>query len=65
MYESDATQFLKQFLQSNPEVATERAKLRATWWDKNLVDEEQAGFKDARVNKKGYEYFPVPEKPVG
>lgn len=62
MYESDATQFLKKFLQENPEVAEQRGKLRATWWDKKLVDEEQTGFAEARVNKKGYEYFPVPEK---
>jgi hypothetical protein len=64
MYESDTTQFLKQFLAANPEVDQQRATLRATWWDKKLVEEEQQGFAEARVNKKGYEYFPVPEAPA-
>jgi Protein of unknown function (DUF3460) len=61
MYESDVTQFLKKFLQDHPEVNEQRATLRATWWDKKLVEEEQSGFRAAQVNKKGYEYFPVPD----
>jgi hypothetical protein len=61
MYESETTLFLKKFLAENPEVAASRMRLRATWWDRQLNADEQAGFAEAREAKKGYAYFPVPD----
>ena len=65
MYESDITKFMREFLEKNPEVASERARNRATWWDKTLDLNEQEAFRRAREAKKGYAYFDVPsQKPT-
>ncbi len=36
MYESDLTQFMKQFLAEHPEEVESQRKGRAIWWDKSL-----------------------------
>lgn len=60
-YESETTRFLRDLLSRHPEMEEQRHKNRATWWDKNLNPEEQAGFQAAEEVKPAYAYFPVPK----
>lgn len=57
-YQSEATQFLNQYLEKNPEVAAERLENRALLWDVELSAEEQEQFKAAKLPKKPYPYQP-------
>lgn len=56
MYESDFTQFMNAFLEKHPEIEASRREHRLTWWEKTLDEDEQAGFKAARVPQKPYVY---------
>jgi hypothetical protein len=38
MYESDATKFIRQFLDQHPEEMESQKKGRAVWWDKKPED---------------------------
>jgi Protein of unknown function (DUF3460) len=62
-YESETTRFLRDLLTQHPELEELRHKNRATWWDKNLNQEEQTGFQAAEEVKPAYAYFPVPKAP--
>lgn len=55
-YQSDATQFLNEYIQQHPEEAEQRLKNRALLWDVHLNPEEQAGFAAATIPKKPYTY---------
>lgn len=55
-YQSDATQFLNQYLEQHPEEAEQRLKNRGLLWDVTLNPEEEAGFEAAKLPKKPYAY---------
>lgn len=57
-YQSDATQFLNEYLRQHPEEAEQRLKNRHLLWDVELNAEEQAGFEAAKLPKKPYAYQP-------
>jgi hypothetical protein len=56
-YESDATQFIRDFLAKNPEVVEKQKVARATWWDKPQTLEEQRRAQESRVPQHGYVYY--------
>jgi uncharacterized protein DUF3460 len=59
-YQSEATQFIREFLAKNPQVVEQQKKNRATWWDK---PQDLATWKErseATVPQPGYVYFPLP-----
>jgi len=64
-YESEATRFLRELLDDHPELKSQRARNRATWWDKpqdlEALEEREA----ARVAQEGYVYFPRPKASGG
>ena len=62
-YESEATQFLRSLLDSQPELKSQRARNRATWWDKPQDLETQKEREESRVALTGYAYFPRPRAP--
>ena len=55
-YESDHTKFMRELLEKKPALAADQRKGRAIWWDKNLDDGEQKGFREARVEQSAYVY---------
>ncbi|MFS6937111.1 DUF3460 family protein [Neisseria animaloris] len=57
-YKSDATRFIDEFLEKNPQEAEQRLKNRSLLWDVELNSEEQAGFEAAKLPKKPYAYQP-------
>lgn len=57
-YKSEATQFLEEYLDKNPQEAEQRLKNRALLWDVELNPEEQANFAAAALPKKPYAYQP-------
>jgi hypothetical protein len=56
-YESEATRFIRDFLQKHPEVVEKQQKARATWWDRPQDLEQRKRLEQARVPKKPYEYY--------
>lgn len=58
MYQSEATKFLNELLEKNPDVAAQRMKLRATWWDRpqDLQTQRDRDASDAPASS--YVYFP-------
>lgn len=64
-YESEATRFLRELLDNHPELKSQRARHRATWWDKPQDLEALADREAARVAQEGYAYFPRPKAPRG
>ncbi|QJR14414.1 DUF3460 family protein [Usitatibacter palustris] len=61
MYESEATRFLKEFLAKNPQVAAQRPKLRATWWDRPQDPQTQREHEASDAPASSYVYFPPPK----
>ena len=61
MYESDATRFLKELLAKNPELAAERLRNRATWWEKPQDLQVQRERDESDVPQPSYVYFPRPK----
>lgn len=57
-YQSDATQFLNEYLEQNPQEAEQRLKNRQLLWDVTLSPEEQAQYEAAKLPKKPYAYQP-------
>ena len=56
-YVSDVTQFMKAFLENNPEVAQGQIEGRALLWDKKPLDMDEAQRNAAsRVKQKAYPY---------
>ena len=60
MYQSDATKFLNQLLETNPQLDEQRRKLRATWWDKPQDLEADRERAESNVPQPAYVYFPLP-----
>ena len=56
-YESDTTQFIRDFLNKHPEVVDKQRQARTTWWDRPQDFKERARLESAEVPKKGYEYY--------
>lgn len=60
-YESEAMLFLRTLL-NKPGSHEERMKLRATWWDKEAIDqEEQQTYHESEVKHDSYVYFSYPK----
>ncbi len=58
-YVSEYTNFMKDFLQSNPEVAKGQVEGRALLWDKAPIDlDERRRNEASRVQQKAYPYQP-------
>jgi hypothetical protein len=62
MYQSDATKFLNELLERNPQLDEQRRKLRATWWDRPQDLETQQERKASAVRAASYVYFPRPDE---
>lgn len=60
MYQSDATKFLNQLIETNPQLEEQRRKLRATWWDRPQDLEVQKERDESEVPASSYVYFPKP-----
>ena len=56
-YESDTTQFIRDFLNKHPEVVDKQRQARTTWWDRPQDFKERARLEDAEVPMKSYEYY--------
>lgn len=56
-YESEITQFIREFLQKHPDVVEKQKKARATWWDRPQNLAERKVLDEARSPKKAYEYY--------
>lgn len=63
-YESEATRFLRDLLDKQPELRELRSRNRATWWDRPQDPQEQRERAAAAVAQGAYVYFP-PLKPPG
>jgi len=59
-YQSEATAFIKEFLDRHPEVLEKQKRHRATWWDRPQTLEERAKVESAKVPQKGYVYYNNP-----
>ena len=55
-YQSDATQFINQLKQDNPQLEAQQLAGRALLWDKNVNYEVAAESSKARVQQKPYVY---------
>lgn len=55
-YESDLTQFMREFLAARPQVVEQQREGRALWWDKKLNLEEIKRGDESNVPQKGYVY---------
>ena len=55
-YQSEATQFLNEFIAQQPEEAEQRLKNRQLLWDVELNADEQQAFAESRIAKKPYTY---------
>ncbi|MGZ5041874.1 MAG: DUF3460 family protein [Usitatibacter sp.] len=65
MYVSDATRFIQEFLEKNPQVTEQQRKNRATWWDKPQDLETWEERAESTVPAASYAYFPLPERDAG
>ncbi|GAB3251158.1 DUF3460 family protein [Chitinimonas naiadis] len=57
-YVSEATQFLRDFLDKNPEVAKGQIEGRALLWDKQIDRSFEKAAEAAEVKQKAYVYQP-------
>lgn len=56
-YESEHTQFMRQWMAEHPEEVVVQKTGRALWWDKApLSPEEQQRLKESKVPQKAYVY---------
>ncbi|MDO4657350.1 DUF3460 family protein [Kingella sp. (in: b-proteobacteria)] len=55
-YQSEATQFLNEFIAQHAEEAEQRLKNRQLLWDVELNADEQQAFAESRIAKKPYTY---------
>lgn len=56
-YESEHTQFMRQWMAEHPEEVVVQKDGRALWWDKApLTPEEQRRLKESKVPQKAYVY---------
>jgi len=59
-YVSEATKFIREVLQKNPQIVEQQKKNRATWWDRPQDLETQKERDDAAVAQSSYVYYPLP-----
>ena len=62
-YVSEATRFLNDLLERNPELRELRRRNRATWWDHPQDLDVQQEREAARVTQGAYVYFPRAQAP--
>jgi hypothetical protein len=62
-YESEATRFLRELLDRQPELRELRSRNRATWWDRPQDPQAQRENEAAAVEQGAYVYFPRPQPP--
>lgn len=55
-YQSEATQFLNDYLEKHPEEAQRRLEHRGLLWDVTLNPEDEANFQAASLPRKPYFY---------
>lgn len=56
-YESEHTQFMRQWMAQHPEEVAEQQKGRALWWDKApQTPDEQQRLKESKEPQKAYVY---------
>jgi hypothetical protein len=55
-YESEHTQFMREWLAKHPEELAEQKKGRALWWDKPQTLAQREQFDAAAVPAKAYPY---------
>lgn len=60
MYESDVTKFVRNLLETQPELKDLQKKNRSTWWDKTLDRDQLQRNADSEAPKAPYAYFPLP-----
>lgn len=56
-YESELTQFLKQYKVERPDTDARQRAGRARLWDKPIDPELQEGYKAARIAQNPYVYY--------
>lgn len=59
-YESDFTQFMREFLEKNPHIPDQQRQNRATWWDRPVDLEALKRHKASQAPVQGYYYYPLP-----
>lgn len=59
-YVSEITQFIRDLLAKNPELAEQQRRLRATWWDHPQDLRTQAEHDASNLPAMGYPYFSAP-----
>lgn len=64
MYESEATKFLKDLLKKDPDLAAQRLRNRATWWDRPQDLQTQREHDESDIPASSYVYFPRPAAPT-
>ncbi|MDO5058648.1 MAG: DUF3460 family protein [Neisseria sp.] len=57
-YQSEATKFLNDYIEKNPQEAEQRLKNRSLLWEAKVSAKEQAGYDAAKLPKKPYAYQP-------
>lgn len=57
-YQSDATKFLNDYLEQNPQEAEQRLKNRDLLWQAKVSAAEQKAYDAAKLPKKPYAYQP-------
>jgi hypothetical protein len=65
MYESDVTKFVRELLESKPELQELQRQNRATWWDKQLDRDQLKRDAASEAPKAPYAYFPLPQADAG
>ncbi|HLS21461.1 MAG TPA: DUF3460 family protein [Paenalcaligenes sp.] len=56
-YESEITEFLKNYKKQHPDTEQRQREGRARLWDKFIDPELQEGFKEAKVAQDPYVYY--------
>jgi len=56
-YESDITEFLKNYKKQHPDTEQRQREGRARLWDKTLDPELQEGYRAAKVPQEPYVYY--------
>ncbi len=56
-YESDITEFLRNYKKQHPDTEQRQREGRARLWDKYIDPELQEGFKAAKVPQQPYVYY--------
>jgi hypothetical protein len=55
-FESDAAKLLSELMREKPEIATEKSKGLALWWDRKLDADELERARESEVKQQAYVY---------